>query len=62
MSQKDKIIIDSHRGVAIFNFCEALHDDIDELYELMIDGSNEEEKEHIEQIIAKLKELNLDRE
>lgn len=48
--------------MAIFNFCEELHDDIDELYELMLDGTDDEEKEHIEQIIAKLKELNLDRE
>lgn len=62
MSQKEKIVIDSHRGRAIFNFCEDLHNDIDELYELMIDGTNEEEKQHIEDIIAKLKELNLDRE
>lgn len=62
MSQKEKIVINSHRGVAIFNFCEELHDDIDELYELMLDGTDDEEKEHIEQIIAKLKELNLDRE
>lgn len=62
MSQKEKIVINSHRGVAIFNFCEELHDDIDELYELMLDGTDDEEKEHIEQIIAKLKELNLDRD
>lgn len=63
MSQEGKelVIIDSHRGTAIFNFCSELHDDIDELYELMLDGTHEEEREHVNKIIDKLKELNQDR-
>jgi hypothetical protein len=55
-----KQIID-RRVRSIFEFCDALHEDISNLYEIMVDGSDQEEKDHIEYIIAKLNELNLDR-
>lgn len=54
-------IVNNRRAEAIFKFCETIHNDIDELYELMLDGTDEEEKKHIESVINKLKELNLDR-
>jgi len=53
--------VESRRAYSILNFCEELHDDIDELYELMLEGTDEEEKKHIDLIIKKLNELNLDR-
>ncbi len=53
--------VNNRRAEAIFAFCDNLHGDIDSLYELMVDGTDEEEKSHIESIINKLKELNLDR-
>lgn len=53
--------VNNRRAEAIFAFCDELHGDIDSLYELMVDGTDEEEKKHIELIIDKLKELNLDR-
>lgn len=53
--------IETTRGKAIFAFCDDLHSDIDTLYELMVDGTDDEEKRHIELIIEKLNELNLDR-
>jgi hypothetical protein len=53
--------VNNRRAEAIFTFCDELHGDIDSLYELMVDGTDEEEKKHIEGIIDKLKELNLDR-
>jgi len=53
--------VNNRRAEAIFAFCDNLHGDIDSLYELMVDGTDEEEKVHIESIIDKLKELNLDR-
>lgn len=49
------------RTCAIFNFCDELHNDINNLYELMVDGSDEEEKKAIEVLIEKLKGLNTDR-
>ena len=58
MSRKQ---VESRRAYSILNFCEELHDDIDELYELMLEGTDEEEKKHIDLIIKKLNELNLDR-
>lgn len=57
----DKRQVNNRRAEAIFAFCEELHGDIDELYELMCDGTDAEEKKHIEKVIDKLKELNLDR-
>lgn len=53
--------METRRAQAIFSFCESLHTDIDNLYELMVDGTDEEEKKHIDEIISKLNELNLDR-
>ncbi|WZE63579.1 hypothetical protein PANI_CDS0059 [Maribacter phage Panino] len=53
--------VDNRRAEAIFAFCDKLHEDIDNLYELMVDGTDEEEKKHIESIIDELRELNLDR-
>ena len=50
------------RTRSIFNFCSRLHDDIDDLYEVMVDGTDEEERLKIEYIISKLNELNLDRQ
>jgi hypothetical protein len=57
----DRKQVVNRRAQSIFNFCESLHKDIDELYEVMVDGSDEEEKAHIESVIKKLNELNLDR-
>lgn len=54
-------IVNNRRAEAIFRFCDDLHNDMDELYELMLDGTDEEEKKHINEVIDKLKELNLDR-
>jgi hypothetical protein len=53
--------IANRRVQSIYDFCEELHDDIDELYELMVDGTDEDEKKHIELVQKKLNELNLDR-
>lgn len=53
--------VNNRRAESIYRFCEELHDDIDDLYELMLDGTDEEEKTHIESIQKKLSELNLDR-
>ena len=53
--------VNNRRAGAIFAFCDDIHGDIDSLYELMVDGTDEEEKKHIEDIIDKLKDLNLDR-
>lgn len=53
--------VNNRRAEAIFAFCDELHEDIDTLYELMVDGTDAEEKKHIESIMDKLKELNLDR-
>lgn len=49
------------RTSAIFAFCNELHDDIDTLYEVMVDGTDEEEKVAVEDLIEKIKELNTDR-
>jgi hypothetical protein len=49
------------RTSAIFAFCSELHDDIDTLYEVMVDGTDEEEKVVVETLIEKIKELNTDR-
>lgn len=46
---------------SIHDFCMELHDDVDELYELMVDGTDAAEKKHIEGMQKKLSELNLDR-
>jgi len=59
MNKHEQIV--NRRVQSIFDFCTELHDDIDELYELMVEGTDEEEKEHIESIQRKLSELNLDR-
>jgi len=61
MSESEKKEIETKRGAAIYQFCESLHEDIDNLYELMLDGTDEEEKAHIQSIIKKLEELNKDR-
>ena len=53
--------INNSRVQSIYNFCEELHDNIDELYELMVDGTDAAEKKHIELMQKKLSELNLDR-
>lgn len=53
--------INNRREEAIFSFCNQLHDDIDELYELMMDGSDSDEKAHVESILFKFKDLNSDR-
>lgn len=57
----DRKQVANRRAQSIFDFCETLHNDIDDLYEVMVDGSDDEEKAHIESIIKKLNELNLDR-
>lgn len=49
------------RAESIFSFCNEMHDHVDSLYELMMDGTDMEEKDHIESMIKTLKELNLDR-
>lgn len=59
MNREDVI---NSRVNSIFNFCSKLHDDIDELYEVMVDGTDDEERLKIEYIISKLNELNLDRQ
>lgn len=51
----------NRRAESIYSFCDELHNDIDDLYELMLDGTDLEEKTHIEKVIKKLQELNLDR-
>jgi hypothetical protein len=61
MSKETRRIVNNRRAEAIYSFCNGLHDDLDELYELMLDGTDAEEKTQIESIIEKLKELNLDR-
>lgn len=53
--------IETQRGAAIFRLCEELHENIDDLYEMMMDGNDEEEKKHIEKIISELQALNKDR-
>lgn len=57
----EKKEIETQRGKAIFRFCEELHNDVDTLYEYMLDGTDKQEKQHIEMIISKLQELNKDR-
>jgi hypothetical protein len=54
--------VTSKRVESIYNFCDGLHDDINVLYEIMVDGTDAAEKKHIEFIQKKLSELNLDRE
>lgn len=61
MNEKHKQI-NNRRAEAIFTFCNSLHDDIDSLYELMVDDTDEKEQNHIEYIIDRLKDLNLDRQ
>ena len=51
----------NRRVQSIYDFCEELHDDIDSLYEIMIDGTDAAEKKLVEAIQKKLSELNLDR-
>lgn len=58
MSRKQ---VANRRVQSINDFCMELHDDIDELYELMVDGTDVDEKKHIEGMQKKLSELNLDR-
>lgn len=58
MSRKQ---VNNRRLQSIYDFCEELHDNIDELYELMVDGSDAAEKKHIEAMQKKLSELNLDK-
>lgn len=53
--------VNNRRVQSIYDFCEELHDHIDDLYELMLDGTDEAEKKHIEMMQKKLSELNLDR-
>jgi len=53
--------IKDRRAEAIFRFCATLHDLIDSLYEVMIDGTDLEEKEHIEEIVNTIQDLNKDR-
>lgn len=58
MSRKQ---VANRRVQSIHDFCMELHEDVDELYELMVDGTDEAEKKHIEGMQKKLSELNLDR-
>tara|TARA_R110000803_G_C11916709_1_gene313875 strand:- start:135 stop:311 length:177 start_codon:yes stop_codon:yes gene_type:complete len=53
--------ITTKRVQSIYNFCEELHDNIDELYELMVDGTDAAEKKHVEMMQKKLSELNIDK-
>jgi hypothetical protein len=53
--------INDMRTSAIFAFCNDLHNDIDNLYEVMVDGTDAEEKLAVETLIEKIKELNTDR-
>ena len=57
----DRKQVVNRRAQSIFDFCEGLHEDVNELYELMMDGTDEEEKAHIEAIVKKFNDLNLDR-
>lgn len=59
MSRKQ---VESRRAYSILSFCESLHDDVTELYELMLEGTDAQEKKHIDAMIKKLNELNLDKE
>lgn len=58
MSRKQVV---NRRVQSIYDFCMDLHEDVDTLYELMIDGTDAEEKKHIEAMQKKLSELNLDK-
>lgn len=58
MSKKTVV---NRRLQSIFDFCQELHDDVDELYELMVDGTDADEKKHVENMQKKLNELNTDR-
>lgn len=53
--------VTTRRVQSIYDFCSQLHDDVTKLYELMVDGTNAEEKAHVENMVSKLNELNLDR-
>jgi hypothetical protein len=53
--------IETRRGASIYHFCETLHSDVDNLYEVLMDGTDEEEKKQVETIVSKLQELNKDR-
>lgn len=46
------------RSKRIYEFCEQLHRDIDQLYELMVEAPIEEEQGHINYMIEKLQQLN----
>lgn len=54
--------IKTKRGQAIYDFCEGLHNNIDDLYEMMMDGDDDDEKKLVDNIIQKLNELNIDKE
>lgn len=58
MSKKEVV---NRRVQSIQDFCMDLHDDVDELFELMVDGTDAAEKKHIENMQKKLSELNLDK-
>jgi hypothetical protein len=59
MTSKEEI--KDMRTSAIFAFCNELHNDIDALYESMVDGTDEEEAKAVDSLIEKIKELNTDR-
>lgn len=46
------------RGKRIYDFCEQLHRDVDQLYELMMEAPIEEEQGHINYMVEKLQQLN----
>lgn len=48
------------RGTLIFSFCDELHEDVNNLYEAMMDGNENDEKTQIAIILNKLKEQNID--
>lgn len=56
-----KQTMEIERVRTISNFIEDLRADVDELFDLMVDGTDQQEKEHINKMILKLKELNTDR-
>lgn len=59
---RSKKRVETEREKAIANFCSEMNEMVEELYDLMLDGTDHQEKEHIDKMIFKLKELNIDRE
>lgn len=61
MAKSSKDNIKDMRTSAIFQFCNDLHTQVDELYEVMVDGTDDEEKVFVESFVKKIQSLNIDR-